>query len=183
MDVNRALEELVAERAIHRVLTQYCRGLDRKDWDMVAGVYHEGATDDHGPYSGPWEGFLDFLKERHKNVGSSMHVLGSVTVDFSADLKRAASEAYCLAYQHILPSATDPFAGDAGDAGAWVTIGCRYADVLEDREGVGWRIADRTVVHEWTRYEDPARYMDLPADWPQFQRDPSDPIFSALAKI
>ena len=130
MDDTHALEDLLAERAIRDKLAQYCQGVDRKQYDLVRDCYHDDATDSHGPYDGDAEGFIGFLKERHAHIGSSMHVIGTISVVFSADRRRARSEAYCLTYQHLLPGGDDPFAGDGdsadgGGGGSWITISIR----------------------------------------------------------
>jgi hypothetical protein len=184
VDVTRALEDLTAEHAIRAKLAQYCQGVDRKQYDLVRDCYHEDATDSHGPYDGDVEGFIGFLHERHAHIGSSMHVIGTTSVVFSEDRRRARSEAYCMTYQHLLPGGDDPFAADAdAGAGSWITIACRYVDVFEDRPGAGWKIWRRTVVHEWTKVEDATGYVPLNPDWPQFRRDRTDPVFSSLDRL
>jgi hypothetical protein len=186
VDATQAVEDLIAEHAIQAKLAQYCQGVDRKQYDLVRGCYHDDATDSHGPYDGDVEGFIGFLQARHAHIGSSMHVIGTTSVVFSDDRRRARSEAYCMTYQHLLPGGDDPFAGesDAGtDAGSWVTIACRYVDVFENRPGVGWKIWRRTVVHEWTKQEPAVGYVPLPADWPQFRRDDTDLVFGSLGQL
>jgi len=42
-----ALEELVARNAITEVLYRYCRGVDRRDWELLRSCYHPEAQDDH----------------------------------------------------------------------------------------------------------------------------------------
>jgi hypothetical protein len=180
VDATQALEDLTAEHAIRATLAQYCQGVDRKQYDLVRDCYHDDATDSHGPYDGDVEGFVNFLERRHAHIGSSMHVIGTTSVVFSEDRRRARSEAYCMTYQHLLPGGDDPFGGDSGGGGSWVTIACRYVDVFENRPGVGWKIWRRTVVHEWTKVEDTAAYIDLDPSWPQFHRDHSDLVFTSL---
>jgi hypothetical protein len=183
VDATHALQDLTAEYAIRAKLAQYCQGVDRKQYELVSDCYHDDATDSHGPYDGDVPGFVAFLKARHAHIGSSMHVIGTISVVFSDDRRRARSEAYCMTYQHLLPGGDDPFAGDGsggGDGGAWVTIACRYVDVFEDRPGVGWKIWRRTVVHEWTKVENTDGYVPIDPSWPQFQRDRTDRVFTSL---
>lgn len=181
MDVTQDLQDLLAERAIYAKLAQYCRGVDRKQWDLVEDCYHEDAVDSHGAYEGDVKGFIEFLQNRHAHVGSSMHVLGTTTITFADDRRRARSESYCIAYQNPLPGGDDPFAGAGDDqAGAWVSIGVRYVDTFELRESTGWKILRRTVVYEWVRQEDAANYTPLDPDWVAFRRDESDSVFSPL---
>jgi hypothetical protein len=56
----------------------------------------------------------------------------------------------------------------------------RYVDRFERREGE-WRIARRTVVHDWSR-QLPAAHesLGLPlGDFAQGRRDGSDPVFTS----
>ena len=46
------LQRLLDERAIERLLVDYCRGVDRLDAALVASVYHSDGTDDHGSFKG-----------------------------------------------------------------------------------------------------------------------------------
>jgi hypothetical protein len=48
----RPLQPLLDEAAIRRVHLDYCRGVDRRDWELVRRYYHLDAVDHHGPYSG-----------------------------------------------------------------------------------------------------------------------------------
>ncbi|NKY87599.1 SnoaL-like domain-containing protein [Nocardia veterana] len=38
----------MAERDIDRALAAYCRGIDRRDAELLRSVYHDDAIDDHG---------------------------------------------------------------------------------------------------------------------------------------
>ncbi|QEC46760.1 nuclear transport factor 2 family protein [Baekduia soli] len=182
MDVSQDLQDLLAERAIRAKLAQYCQGVDRKQWDLVRDCFHDDAIDSHGAYVGDRDGFLAFVQARHEHIGSSMHDLGTTTVTFSEDRRRARSEAYCMTYQNILGGADDPFAGSGGGS-TWLTLGCRYVDTFEFRDGPGWRILRRTVVFEWIRTEDASSYQPLDPSWALFRRDDSDLVFSSLTDL
>jgi hypothetical protein len=54
--VSDELELLLAERAIHRVLTTYSRGVDRLDFESVRSCYWPDGTDDHGSFVGGVDG-------------------------------------------------------------------------------------------------------------------------------
>lgn len=136
------LAQLLAEREIHRRLTDYCRGVDRCDQDLVASVYHPGATDDHGSFVGTGHDFAGYVVQRMRESHvATMHTLGNITIDFSGP-DHAVVESYVHAEQCRV-DADGPFIE---------YFGGRYVDRFERRDGA-WRIAHRTLLHEWDRLE------------------------------
>ena len=67
----RALQRLLDEAAIRRVHLDYCRGVDRRDWELVRSCYHRDAVDHHGPYSGGIDGFIAWAIEFVEPPGGS----------------------------------------------------------------------------------------------------------------
>lgn len=133
------LEILLAERAIERVLTSYCRGVDRRDAELVRSVYHDDAIEDHGgAYVGGPDGYVEWLMRRVRYFAGTMHNLNNIWITVHG--ARANVESYCTAH-HVRPS-------DGGDP-TLDTFACRYIDRFENRPGAGWRIAHRIVVREW----------------------------------
>ena len=55
-----ALRRLLDEEAIKKVHLRYCRGIDRRDWELLRSCYHPDALDDHGDYVGGVDGFIKF---------------------------------------------------------------------------------------------------------------------------
>ena len=134
------LQRLLDERAIRRVLLDYCRGIDRCDRDLIAGVYHPDATDDHGGYVGTGQGFADYAVARLADAyDATLHFLGDSVIDWTDD-DTAEVETYVLAQHRI------------DDPPTIVHFGGRYLDRFERRAGA-WRIADRRVVREWDKTE------------------------------
>jgi SnoaL-like domain len=133
----RELRRLLDETAIRRVHLEYCRGVDRRDWDLVRSCYHPDAVDHHGPYSGDVDGFIAWAKDFVETVVSTTHFVGNQLVDVDGDT--AWHEAYCQ--DHHRTKATD------STAAADYVVNLRYLDRMEARDGV-WRIADRLVVHD-----------------------------------
>ena len=56
-------QRLLDERAIHRCLLDYCRGVDRGDPELVASVYHADGTDDHGSFKGLGSDFAIYVTD------------------------------------------------------------------------------------------------------------------------
>jgi hypothetical protein len=138
---DRALEELLAERAIRQLLIRYSRGIDRCDEALLLSVYHDDATDDHGEFKGSGHDFarwvIPILRER---FAATMHDLGNMAIHFDgARPDRARAETYVVAY-HVTRA----------EAQSLVTVGARYLDRVERRDGE-WRISHRSVVIDWSQ--------------------------------
>jgi hypothetical protein len=178
-DVRRQLARLLAERDIHNALNSYAQGVDRRDWDQVRSVYHDDALDDHGHLGGNPDVFVDQLRKRHAHVLSSLHLTSNVSIRLDAEGRTARVESYCISFQQVDPAAahSDPYA-DPESKSTRTTIGCRYVDDFEYRQGIGWRIARRMLVAEWMRREVDGDY--LPADPAVLHghRDGSDALYA-----
>jgi len=138
--MSETIDTLLAKSEIRDVLGRYCRSMDRFDAELLASVYHEDALDEHGlpgedgtaawfranvfAVLGAWESTQHFL-------GNSMVVV---------DGERADVESYVIALHVGRP--------DASGARTLDTVGARYVDRFERRDGA-WRIAHRIVVADW----------------------------------
>ncbi len=155
--------DLVADRAeIYAVLVRYCRGVDRRDEEMIRSTYHADAYDDHGTYKGDLDGFIEFVeKEVYSRFRTTMHKLGQALIEIDGD--EATGETYAICH-HVV-------AVDGKDVSDSV-MGIRYLDRLERRDGE-WRIAKRELRWEWIRTEplDP-----LDPDWTLGIAGAADPI-------
>jgi hypothetical protein len=171
---------------IQDLIYRWCRGVDRRDWDLVRSVFHPDAHDDHGVFSGGVDDMIAWLKERHSDITQSMHHAGNLLIDFTGP-NQAVVETSILARQRYAESAKDARVAMLGEVvgnepGILDMQGCgRYVDRVERREDGCWKIADRVVVFEglWA-----SRAPDLPKPqegWPLARRDKSDPVYAALA--
>ena len=157
---------LLDERAITTVLMRYARGIDRRDFALVASCYHPGATDDHGSFRGTVEEFIPWVQTALERFDTTMHLLGNVLIDLDGDTAHV--ETYCVAYHRLVGRDVDSIAG------------LRYVDRFERREG-DWRIADRTIVVEWNRVDD----VVTPGFGPGYVRgthDHTDPVYRHLSR-
>jgi hypothetical protein len=125
------------EREITACLHRYCRGIDRMDVELVRSAYHDDGHDDHGDvFRGHVDDYLAWVMPvLASRFTSTMHTLSNITIEI--DGATARSESYLIAY-HV-----------CAGTGALRTFGARYIDRFERRDGVGWRIAHRTLVSEW----------------------------------
>jgi hypothetical protein len=152
------------EHAIRRVLTNYCRAIDRNDWELLRTCYHPGAADEHGRYNGEIDGFVAWLAEEMPRYEATMHLMGNVLIGF-ADQLTAHVESYCVAYHRLLPGA----AGARDDRTVWV----RYVDRFECRDGV-WAIAHRVCLYDFARIDRVSEGSDLAPAYQRGGREPRD---------
>lgn len=152
----------VADRAeIHDVLTRYCRGVDRRDPEMIRSAYHPDAFDDHGVYKGDLDGFIEFVEQEvHARFRTTMHKLGQILIEIDGD--EASSETYAICH-HV--SAAD--GRDVSDS----VMGIRYLDRFLRRDGA-WRIARRELRWEWIRND---ALLPLDPEWTLGVAGPGDP--------
>jgi ketosteroid isomerase-like protein len=135
------LARVIDQQEIRDVCYRYCRGIDRRDYDLVRSCYHPDAVDQHGEYVGGVDGFIEHVQQNIARFDRTMHFLGNILVEVDGD--RARGEAYAMAYHH-LPAGKKPE--------RYFIAALRYVDDFERRDGE-WRIATRVCVFEWTRME------------------------------
>ena len=88
---------------IRTVVARYCRGIDRRDRELVAACFHPDATDDHGTGPLPLDEFLDWAFELLGRYDATFHLVGQSLID-STGPGRAAVETYGIAH-HRRPAA------------------------------------------------------------------------------
>ena len=134
----------LAENAIRRTLYRYCRGIDRRDYDLVRACYHPDATDDHGDFLGGVDGFIDHVKANLVRFERTMHFLGNILIEVDLPADHARSEAYAIANHRLRANDKKPLRD--------FLVGLRYVDDFERRDDA-WRIANRVCVFEWSRID------------------------------
>ena len=164
--MEKSLQRLLDVEAIKEVHIRYCRGVDRRDWDLLRSCYHPDATDDHGDYVGGIEGFIEYCKVGTLTFESTSHVTGNQLVEVDGDT--AWAEHYAVAFHRLPASASGP----AKD----VVVNARYVDRFERRNGE-WRIAYRVIVVDSER-ELPAGERWSPPVLYRGRRDKTDPSYA-----
>lgn len=156
--------ELYDKQKIREVVTNYCRGVDRMDRDLLMSCYHPDAIDDHGFFVDGREDFWDWVQHYHCNAQSGhQHIITNHSCDLDGDI--AHTETYWI------------FAGmDAKDYSLSFGGG-RYIDRMEKRDGV-WRIAARKCLAEWggvpSESKVPPEFYAMLREGGIIARDPSD---------
>jgi hypothetical protein len=153
MDRADAIDRLIAKDEIVSALMRYCRGIDRRDEQLVRSVYHEDAVDEHGfgQRASGWE----LAARVDVSNGDSFpaeweatqHLIANILVEVDGD--RAASEAYFAA---LIRFSHDGRRYDNVASG-------RYLDCWE-RRGGPFRIVHRNVVYDHIRTD------EVLATWP-----------------
>ena len=139
-----AITELLIKEEIRDVMMRYARGVNRLDVALIKSCFHPDATEDHGAFKGPAAAFAEGLPENlRKGFQFTFHFLGNSLIEIEGN--RAAHETYFVGYHRLHPQA-DGIEKD-------VLFGGRYLAVNESRNGGPWLIAQRTVVHDWSRLD------------------------------
>lgn len=136
------LEELLAARQIEAALARYCRGIDRRDGDLLRSIYHPDARDEHG-WGTACSGyeFADAVSDAEAlgfPCEITQHHITSIFIDVRGE--DAISEAYFLSVQRF-----------RAEGSLWdLSCGGRYADRWERRDGE-FKIIRRTVIYDLVR--------------------------------
>jgi SnoaL-like protein len=169
---DKRLTELLDREAIRDCIYRYCRGIDRADEAALRSSYWPDATDCHGSYSGPVEGFFQWALSVFKTGPRNIHQVGNILIEFKGD-SSAVVESYFNALQR------GP--GQSGAVRQFFLAG-RYCDLFEKRSGE-WRVANRVVAFDWVE-EQPA--LEVAEDVRFGSRKPiggsfpKDPIYELL---
>lgn len=136
-DTRRALRDLAVKERLHELEMAYCRGIDRRDPDLIRSIFFADALEDHGA---AWQGtggdwvdyiFADYLLQFEV---TAHYVLNEW---YRVDGDRAEGEVHRISY-HRRPDGTE------------VTAGSRTFNRYECRDG-DWRISYRGVTRDWMR--------------------------------
>ena len=158
-------DELAAHIEIPQLLYRYCRGVDRGSAELIKSVYHPGAQDEHGGFSGAGTDFAEMIVERMDVLTlPSQHHITNILIQLDGD--KAAVESYYLALH-------------AGLEGV-IPVGGRYLDRFERRNGE-WRIAHRRVVIDWSHEPMITPAWSRQAEFPAGRRRAEDPSFADFA--
>ena len=162
-----AVQEMLDKAAIREVLWRYCRGVDRRDADIVTSCYHPDANDDHvgNVYTGETvgQGLVDWMNEI---MVKTSHNITTNTIEVNGDV--AGSESYTTS-MHIQKGAGDD------DNHTMLSV-ARYVDRFERRNGE-WKIISRLVVPEFTGLASMQMFpMQLLA-----RQDRTDPSYEVLS--
>lgn len=160
-------DTLLDREAIREAMARYCRGIDRLDIDLIKSAYHPDAFDDHGPFKGLRDDFVDWIVPfLRREYTTTSHQLTTQSIDVQGDV--AHTETYGIVVQEKR----------VGDETLWFISNCRYIDRFERRDG-DWRVAHRVVVTDSARTDtvSPWRGTSSLSSMARGARDHTDPVF------
>jgi len=140
-DLGAVVRRLADESAVSRIMVNYARGVDRRDWDLVRSCFCEDAYVHGTSFEGVLDDYLGILRPGVEHFPSTQHFIGNQLREITGDA--GFTETYLIA-RH--------FADAAGEVDSLIT-GVRYEDQLVRRpgQGPGWAIVRRDVYLVWKR--------------------------------
>jgi uncharacterized protein (TIGR02246 family) len=132
MSDDRALQHTLDLEALRNLGQRYARASDARDYDAVGALFHPDAVIDGLRGSSPLAEYLEMSRSTPPAYTQSMHVLGDPLVALEVGADTATLDTYALVYQ----------IGATSEGGGNATLGVRYLDVVERRDGE-WRIRHR----------------------------------------
>jgi hypothetical protein len=165
-----SLDQLESRAEITEVVIRYVRAIDRMDEILLRSCFHPDSQHRHGRFEGLSSDFCAFALDICRQVRATHHQLGPVSIELAGEV--AYVETYFTSHHRfgeVPPPGGEPHE-DRIAAG-------RYIDRFERRDGV-WKIAQRTGVTEWVRYEASSDrgFWDGPAHQ-RGRRDREDPVY------
>lgn len=140
LDRDHELDELLAERAITRIIHHYAHAADRGDVPMMEACFWPDAVLNLGMFQGTVAAFIDGFRTGAADVSRvSRHLLGNILIEVHLAEHEARAETYCTGGGRVRDGS-----GTLVDRIAHV----RYVDRFEERAGE-WRIHRRVVAFDW----------------------------------
>ena len=140
-NVAQIQSELADREAIRECLYRYCRGIDRRDPDILRTAYWPDAIDTHLSFKGNIEEFIAWAMPTMKTMTNHQHHITNMIINLDGATAKAESYFWSCVVQG------DPRHDRVG--------GGRYLDRFERRDGE-WRIIERFVISDWFRQFDTA---------------------------
>jgi len=170
MHLERALRDLLVKDRLHELEMAYCRGVDRRDPDLLRSIFFDDAIEEHGAMSrGSAAAFVDWVfREFIPQYEVTAHYV--LNEWYRVDGDRAEGETHRLSYHRA-----------RREVATEVIAACRTFSRYECRNGV-WKISFRSVVRDWVaeRPVNDALYQGKFA-MPMSRPDPKDASYRLLS--
>jgi hypothetical protein len=133
--------QVAAERAIQRVLLEYGRGVDERDFARIRACFHDDAVITYGDRPGvPLDEALAWLEEVVPALHGLSHYFGPPIVDISEGGDEAVCQTWCIN--------TVMYPREGQGKARQEILGLLYDDRFVRRAGL-WRIVERRNQSEW----------------------------------
>ncbi len=80
------IQEAIDREAIRNCLHDISRGVDRRDFDLLAKCYWPDAIEEHGAFNGAIADFLNWLDVRTRDWDRTMFSLSQIIIDLDGDV-------------------------------------------------------------------------------------------------
>ena len=162
------LRVLVAKQELNENMIRYCRGMDRKELDLMKSTYWPEATEDHGMFVGLSHDFCDWVYSmRRESAHKASHYVANILIELNGNQAKRETAFIYLA----LPA----------DGGPTDLLLGRYRDLCERRQGE-WKVLARTCVWDGAQRlapeADVAELFGIPPTSNFGDRYPRDPIYA-----
>lgn len=155
----RIWRQLVAERAIQRVIGEYGRGVDERDFGRVRRCFHADATIVYGNEpSRSLDEAISWLEQVTPALFALSHYFGPAIVELAEDGRRAVCQTWCL---NVIQ-----YRRGSGGAEIQTAAGLLYDDVFEIRDRA-WLISERRNHTEWSLEVDGNTRLPPPGPLPR----------------
>jgi len=145
--------EVCDRMALDDLVMRYCRGIDRRDFELVRSLYHDDAIDDHGKmFCGSPDEYVAWLRGAMDGLECTIHSISNSL--FVIDGDKAEGEHIVTAFHRSKPPERQE-----------IVIHGRYLDRYERRDG-GWKFNHRQIVfdHGYVRAVDEEGFAAAGAD-------------------
>jgi SnoaL-like protein len=181
--------ERIADRMeIQDVMFKWCRAIDRLDYEGMLAVFHPDAVDEHGPYNGPVDGLVEWIRNRHVTIPFSSHQVSNMLIEFASPTV-ALAETYVRTLQRYPAEAAGALAqmmasGPKSEGhGIDMMTSSRYIDRFEKRGG-RWKIAFRRLSQDWKQaFAVTAQTPQNNPDWLTQQRGSTDAVYQERDRL
>lgn len=130
---------LIDDRAIARIMLNYTRGVDRREFDLVRSCFLPDAYIKGTSFEGVRDEYLATLLPGVERYPVTSHFIGNQIREIDRDTGR--TETYLIAHH---------FADAAGEVESLI-MGVRYHDQVERQADGTWAIRRRDVDCDWRR--------------------------------
>mgnify|MGYP000020574864 FL=1 len=128
-------QELCDREELRHLVMRYCRGIDRRDYDLIRSLYWDDAIDDHGEmFCGSPDDYVKWLPQALEPLDCTIHAISNSLFVIDGDV--AEGEHY-----------SDNFHRTREAPRQEIVIHGRYLDRYERRDGV-WKFARRKIVFD-----------------------------------
>lgn len=158
------MQELLDRIALADLVALYCRGCDRRDFDLVRSLYHDDAIDDHGAmFRGGPDEFVAWLPTAMAPWELTVHSVSNSLFAIQGD--EAEGEHHVLAYHRTFPP----------ERCEYIVHG-RYLDRYS-RRGGRWKFSHRSLVFDYgeIREVDEPGFARIGGDAAHGRADREDP--------